>query len=454
MRALRVRFPPVFDVATLLAATGMLFALCLVSPVPARAASTASPTPSYSPTVPQIAPPMQFVHVVGAGPQCQPNCPEWISAEGQIMVGTAQIFARFIAGLGGRRLPILISSPGGSMQDAMTMGRLIRAHRLAVAVARTDMSPCPPDQPKCLPARGVAKLSGSICMSACPVMLAGGIERYVNGLSAIGVHQLRLGPKTMIKRVYQVQYRIVGGEKQEISRTLMSEEQSSVVPTSVDLSSADNAVAKYLTEMGVGDSIIKSMLLTPSDKIDLLTNAELISSHLATMWMMDSPFGSADGPEGLAGVPVGSSSSLPVSFLANLSGQVPSEIEGSRANIEANLQYRRGAGTVFISFTLVDAQSGAPLHRPRVGAFSILSGKSAPVVFGEPAPSEAANGRIPLRDFCRLRGARFDVRFTEPTIAVGEAPTRDWSASLDLAKAPGAATLFDEACPPGGLAAR
>jgi hypothetical protein len=442
-----------FASRTKLVAAMALSALCSGSPVFAQAGSP-PPTTTIETIILQLKQPMQFVHVVSAEPSCQPNCPEWISAEGQIMIGTAQTFARFIAGLGGRRLPILISSPGGSMPDAMAMGRLIRARHLAVAVARTEMSPCPANQPKCAPSRGLARLASSICMSACPAVLAGGVERYVSGVSPIGVHQIKLGPKTVVRRLYQVQYRIVDGKKQEISRTLMSQQQSTVATTSLDLSTADSSVAKYLAEMGVGDSIIKSMLLTPSSTIDLLSNAELIGSRLATLWMLDSPFASTDGPDGLAGAPVGSSSILSATFVASLSGEVLSDIDGARANVEATLQYRRGGGTVFVSLTLVDAPSAAPLARQRVGSFLISNGKSDRLVFQQPAPGEAANGRIPLRDFCRLRGGQLDIAFVEPTLAVAESPAREWPARIELAKAPGAAALFDEACPPGGLAAR
>ena len=107
---------------------------------------------------------MRFVRVVSAAASCQPNCPEWVSAEGQIDVGTAQVFARFIAGLGGRRLPILISSPGGSTSDAMAMGRLIRAQHLVVAVARTNLSPCPNGVANCSPTPGAATAYGAYCI--------------------------------------------------------------------------------------------------------------------------------------------------------------------------------------------------------------------------------------------------------------------------------------------------
>jgi hypothetical protein len=70
--------------------------------------------------------PMRFVRVVSADPACASTCPEWLSAEGLIEPGAAADLAKALEGLEGRRLPILIHSPGGSVRDAIAMGELIR----------------------------------------------------------------------------------------------------------------------------------------------------------------------------------------------------------------------------------------------------------------------------------------------------------------------------------------
>ena len=93
-------------------------------------------------------PPMRFVRVSSVDPACEPNCPEWLSAEGRIEPGSAPAFAEAINRLGPRRLPILIHSPGGSVTDAMAMGKLVRARGLAVAVARTLLRNCSETAPQ------------------------------------------------------------------------------------------------------------------------------------------------------------------------------------------------------------------------------------------------------------------------------------------------------------------
>src|SRR5580658_2805362 len=58
------------------------------------------------PAKPRGAPPMRFVRVTSADPQCDPNCPEWLSAEGKIEPGSAPAFAEAVNRLDGRRLPV------------------------------------------------------------------------------------------------------------------------------------------------------------------------------------------------------------------------------------------------------------------------------------------------------------------------------------------------------------
>ena len=106
----------------------------------AGASAAAAPTPQASPT--SLAP-MRFVRVASSAPGCRSDCPEWISAEGKIVTGTADALERVVAKLNGRRLPIFINSAGGSVKDAMAMGRLIRDKNLAVVVAHTAVAPCP-----------------------------------------------------------------------------------------------------------------------------------------------------------------------------------------------------------------------------------------------------------------------------------------------------------------------
>ena len=57
-----------------------------------------------------------------------------LMATGAIVPGTAQAFAAEIEKRGGYVKTVVLHSPGGSVQDAMAMGRLIRAKKLATEI--------------------------------------------------------------------------------------------------------------------------------------------------------------------------------------------------------------------------------------------------------------------------------------------------------------------------------
>src|ERR1700689_4387014 len=188
---------------------------------------------------PRITPPMRFVRVTSADPACKPNCPEWLSAEGRIEPGSAKAFADAIANLKGRRLPILIHSPGGSVADAGAMGELIRAKGLVVAVARTLITNCPEASPKCPDGPGTALTGGAICASACVLVLAGGVERLAAPSARIGVHQIT----TVVSETEGLAH---------LKSTRKLYEQKGV----------DGAVEAYLAAMGVGEPVMALMRKT------------------------------------------------------------------------------------------------------------------------------------------------------------------------------------------------
>ncbi|TGR74671.1 hypothetical protein EN836_33200, partial [Mesorhizobium sp. M1C.F.Ca.ET.193.01.1.1] len=96
----------------------------------------AAPAPAPGPQIQEQE--MRFVVVRGSNPLCNPDCPEWISAEGTIAAGTADKLRQLLDTTRERRLPVVINSPGGDVQAALAAGRLIRERGLDVAVARTE----------------------------------------------------------------------------------------------------------------------------------------------------------------------------------------------------------------------------------------------------------------------------------------------------------------------------
>ena len=89
-----------------------------------------------------------------------------LMAIGTIREGTAGRFAAEIAKRGSAVKTVVLNSPGGSVDDAIQMGRLIRGQAYTTEVP-----------------------NGSYCASSCPLVLAGGVERRVGTLVTVGVHR-------------------------------------------------------------------------------------------------------------------------------------------------------------------------------------------------------------------------------------------------------------------------
>lgn len=87
-------------------------------------------------------------------------------AEGSIDPGTASRLESEIEARGEYVQTVSLNSPGGAIDDAMAMAKLIRARGISTQV---------PD--------------GAICASSCPLFFAGGLTRTAGKNAAIGVHQ-------------------------------------------------------------------------------------------------------------------------------------------------------------------------------------------------------------------------------------------------------------------------
>jgi hypothetical protein len=167
-----------------------------VAPAPAAPAKASLPTEYVS--IPGKAQPtntsaMRFVVARGGSPLCEPNCPEWISAEGVITSMTPNNLADFLKTIGNRQLPVVISSSGGDLYAALAAGRLIRKHALDTAVGRTHFIHCAPEKADCKSNDrvyiGAAIAFWGECGDACAMMLAGGVRRLVGPEAKVSVRE-------------------------------------------------------------------------------------------------------------------------------------------------------------------------------------------------------------------------------------------------------------------------
>jgi hypothetical protein len=154
-------------------------------------------------------------------------------AIGTIRPGTAKVFAAEIEKRGSYVKSVVLHSPGGSVSDAIEMGRLIRQKQFATEVE-----------------------SGRYCASSCPLVFAGGVERRAGESAAIGVHQ--------------------------VTALAASDTALTAVNGMDGVQRMSAECQKYLLEMGIDPMVWVHAMETPTDQLFYFTRDELLRLRLAT----------------------------------------------------------------------------------------------------------------------------------------------------------------------------
>lgn len=233
-------------------------------------------------------PPMRFAVVRSNAPGCEPNCPEWISAEGTIDAGTPSLLKRTLKALKGRQLPVVVNSPGGNVDAAVRLGQMIRKNKLDIAVGTTVFSGCEPQMKNCRDNQGkgadyfgMAYDDGAMCNSACPLMFSGGVRRVVGEFAYLGVHQVTTTYRRE-KLLYRTTYRIVNGKKKIISTKVVSRKNAGSYKTYEMSKAVEKRLSAYLQGMGIGEGVFTTMKNTPASEIHQLVLENMLRMNLVT----------------------------------------------------------------------------------------------------------------------------------------------------------------------------
>ncbi|TXI12552.1 MAG: hypothetical protein E6Q76_00770 [Rhizobium sp.] len=252
--------------------------LSLAAPAIADAAGVAGGTP------------MRFLLVHGDMGQCRADnrCPDWISAEGQIMSDTPKKLQRFLKQIGNRNLPIVVSSPGGDVKAAMAMATAVRKQKLSIAVGRTRSRACPYAEPICLAAldkdgsiKGQAYSSGAVCFSACPLFFAGGIQRVSSPFALLGVHQITT-TYSEVRVQYRTEYEMVNGKRKVLSRKEIGRKFVGKYDTTKLDKAQRTRLVGFLDRMGIDRGLVAVMLGTEPSGIHLISPVEALNLKLTT----------------------------------------------------------------------------------------------------------------------------------------------------------------------------
>jgi len=234
--------------------------------------------------------PMRFMVVHGDMGQCRADntCPDWISAEGQIMADSPRKLQKLLKRLGNRKLPIVVSSPGGDVRAAMEMAYAIRKQKLSVAVGRTRSRACLYAEPICSTAiakdgsiKGEPFSAGAICFSACPLFLSGGVQRVASPFALLGVHQITT-TYSEVRVQYRTEYEMVNGKRKVLSKKEIGRKFVGKYDTT-KLDKAQKArLVGFLDKMGVDKSLVDLMLGTDPNGIHLISQMDALKVKLTT----------------------------------------------------------------------------------------------------------------------------------------------------------------------------
>jgi hypothetical protein len=261
--------------------TGFAVAMVLAVALPAFAA-----TKKKAPVAAKPSMTVALVRSSEAG--CEPMCPEWISANGDITAASPAKFRTVLKQTGRKGVPIVIHSYGGSVEAALAIGRMIRRNKSPVIVGNTIFTGCTPyakdacKLPKEAKGRygATPSLYTGYCTSACGLVLAGGTVRMsVNG--NIGTHQIVSNPSFDRIRYWET-YRIVNGRKKVISRKIVSRKRVAMKPTTKLGKSFIGSLRSYLESMGVSASYYDLFAKASPESMYFLTRAEMKATRIVT----------------------------------------------------------------------------------------------------------------------------------------------------------------------------
>jgi hypothetical protein len=220
-------------------------ALCVGLP-----ATTAAPAGSASAgtTLEERKLPMRFSWVA-----CEPNCRGWVSAVGIVTSESPEDFDEFARGRHIDGATVVLDSSGGSVNDAIALGRRWRGLGLMTTVGTTiENHTAQGDRTSILP--------DAYCESMCVFLLLSGKTRYVPDGAHVRVHQIWMGDRA-----------------DDAKAASYSAQDLMIVERDV------GRLAKYTFDMGgAGDLLSLSLSVPPWEDLRELSREELRLTNLVT----------------------------------------------------------------------------------------------------------------------------------------------------------------------------
>lgn len=184
---------------------------------------------------------------------CEPHCRDWISAVGIVTSETPKAFDDFTRGRDLAGMTVVLDSSGGSVNDAIALGRRWRELGLRTTVGASVVV-------KTAAGDRAAVVPEAYCESMCVFILLAGKTRYVPERAHVRVHQIWMGDRADDARAASYSAQDLMIVERDIGR-----------------------LAKYTFDMGgAGDLLYLALSVPPWEDLHELSPAELRSTNLVT----------------------------------------------------------------------------------------------------------------------------------------------------------------------------
>ncbi len=184
---------------------------------------------------------------------CEPNCRGWVSAVGIVTSESPEDFDEFAHGRHLDGATVVLDSSGGSVNDAIALGRRWRGLGLMTTVGTTiENRTAQGDRAGIIP--------DAYCESMCVFLLLSGKTRYVPDGAHVRVHQIWMGDRA-----------------DDAKAASYSAQDLMIVERDV------GRLAKYTFDMGgAGDLLSLSLSVPPWEDLHELSREELRLTNLVT----------------------------------------------------------------------------------------------------------------------------------------------------------------------------
>lgn len=189
-----------------------------------------------------------------AQPACERDCAGWIGAVGVITSDTPAKFEEFVSGRDLKGSTVVLDSSGGSVLDAIALGRRWRKLGLRTTVGIVIERES---------AAGIARdiLPEAYCESMCAFLLLSGNTRHVPEGAHVRVHQIWMGDRA-----------------DDAKAATYSADDMMIVERDI------GRLAKYTFDMGgTGDLLSLALSVPPWEPLHQLSAEELRLTNLVTM---------------------------------------------------------------------------------------------------------------------------------------------------------------------------